>query len=166
MMTEVPPPAGRGKVPVWRTAIRSYGFVFSNLGRFFALGWLLLVITFAVNMASGFLTEVGGEESRSLADWVSYLALSAASWAMYIVFAVRWHRFFLLNERESVFTHVLEMRNWRFLGYTVLLSFAPVVPMRHVHSAGRYVPLLSCAARHCGRPAAYPRRGLAQYARQ
>ena len=129
MTTEVPPPAGKGKVPVWRTAIESYRFVFGNLDRFFALGWLPLVIAFAASMTSGFLTEVDGGEGRSLADWVSYLALSAASWAMYIVFAVRWHRFFLLNERESVFTHVLGMRNWRFLGYTVLLSFAPVVPM-------------------------------------
>ena len=129
MTTEVPPPAGRGKVPVWRTAIESYRFVFGNLDRFFALGWLPLVIAFAASMTSGFLTEVDGGEGRSLADWVSYLALSAASWAMYIVFAVRWHRFFLLNERESVFTHVLGMRNWRFLGYTVLLSFAPVVPI-------------------------------------
>ena len=129
MTTEVPPPAGRGKVPVWRTAIGSYGFVFGNLDRFFALGWLLLVITFAVNMASGFLIEVGGGESRSLADWVTYIALSAASWAMYLVFAVRWHRFFLLGERESVFTDVLGTRNWRFLGYTVLLTFAPIVPM-------------------------------------
>lgn len=87
------------------------------------------MITFAVNMASGFLIEVGGGESRSLADWVTYIALSAASWAMYLVFAVRWHRFFLLGERESVFTDVLGTRNWRFLGYTVLLTFAPIVPM-------------------------------------
>ena len=129
MTTQVPPPAGRGKVPVWRTAIGSYGFVFGNLGRFFALGWLLLVITFAVNMASGALVNVGTGEDASVADWVTYIALSAASWAMYLVFAVRWHRFFLLDERESVFSEILAARNWRFLGYTVLLSFAPVVPM-------------------------------------
>ena len=68
MTTEVPPPAGRGKVPVWRTAIGSYGFVFGNLDRFFALGWLLLVITFAVNMASGILVDVGAREAASVAD--------------------------------------------------------------------------------------------------
>ncbi len=129
MTTLVPPPAGRGKVPVWRTAIDSYRFVFANLDRFFALGWLPLVIAFAASMTLAVLVDVGGGTNAPVADWVSYLALSAASWAMYIVFAVRWHRFFLLNERESVFTHVLGMRNWRFLGYTVLLSFAPVVPM-------------------------------------
>ena len=129
MTTQVPPPAGRGKVPVWRTAIGSYGFVFGNLSRFFALGWLLLVITFAVYMGSGVLVSVHTGEDVPVADWVTYVALSAASWAMYIVFAVRWHRFFLLDERESVFSDILAMRNWRFLGYTVLLSFAPMVPM-------------------------------------
>ena len=129
MTTEVPPPAGRGKVPVWRTAIGSYGFVFGNLGRFFALGWLLFMINFAATMASGFVFNVGAREEASVADWVNYIALSAISWAMYAVFAVRWHRFFLLNERESVFSDVLGARNWRFLGYTVLLSFAPVLPI-------------------------------------
>ena len=129
MTTEIPPSAGRGKVPVWRTAIGSYGFVFSNLGRFIALGWLLLVITFAVNMASGILVDVGTGEEASVADWVNFIALTAISWAMHAVFAVRWHRFFLLNERESVFSDVLGARNWRFLGYTVLLSFAPVLPI-------------------------------------
>ncbi len=138
------PAAGRGKVPVWRTAIGSYGFVFTNLGRFFALGWLPLVIAFAASMASGFLTEVGGGESRSLADWVTYLALTAASWAMYAVFAVRWHRFYLLGERESVFTDVLGTRNWRFLGYTVLLTFAPIVPMLVIGLIG-FVAVLSGA---------------------
>ena len=129
MTTQDAPPAGRGKVPVWRTAIGSYGFVFGNLDRFLALGWLLLVITFAVNMASGVLADVGAGESRTLADWVTYIVLSAAGWAMYIVFAVRWHRFFLLDERESVFSDVLGARNWRFIGYTLLLTFAPIVSM-------------------------------------
>ena len=129
MMTQVPPPAGRGKVPVWRTAIDSYRFVFGNLGRFFALGWLPLVIAFAASMTLAVLVDVGGGTNAPVADWVTYVALEAVSWAMYAVFAVRWHRFFLLDERESVFSDVLGARNWRFLGYTVLLSFAPVLPI-------------------------------------
>ncbi len=119
MTTEVPPPAGRGKVPVFDTAVDSFYFVFSNLGRFFALGWLPFVMSFVASMTSGFLTEMGAEESRSI-------SLFAISWAMYAVFAVRWHRFFLLNERVS---DDLGARNWRFLRYTVFLLFAPVVPM-------------------------------------
>ena len=129
MTTQVSPSAGRGKVPVWRTAIGSYGFVFANLDRFFALGWLLLLITFALSMASGFLFKIGVEESASVADWANYFTLTAISWAMHAVFAVRWHRFFLLDERESVFTDVLGARNWRFLGFMVLLSFVPMVPL-------------------------------------
>ncbi len=129
MTTHDTPSAGRGKVPVWRTAIDSYGFVFGNLDRFLALGWLLLVITFAMYMASSFLFKIGAREAASVADWVTYVALSASSWAMYAVFSVRWHRFFLLDERESVFSEILVARNWRFLGYTVLLTFAPMVPM-------------------------------------
>ena len=129
MTIEVPPPAGRGKVPVWRTAMDSYGFVFGNLDRFFALGWLPLVIAFAVNMAIDVLADVGGGKNGFVADWVTYTALEAANWAMYLVFAVRWHRFFLLDEHESVFSGIFAARNWRFLGYTLLLTFAPFVPV-------------------------------------
>jgi len=129
MTAQVPSPAGRGKVPVWRTAIESYGFVFSNLDRFFALGWLPLLITFAGYMASDVLDDVGGGENASVADWVSDIGLEAVSLAMYAVFAVRWHRFFLLGEHESVFSEFLVARNWRFLGYTLLLDFAPFAPM-------------------------------------
>ncbi len=123
------PPGTAGKVPFLDTAVESFYFVFSNLGRFFALGWLPLVIGVASSMASGFLTETGSGENRSGADWVIYIVLLAASIAMYIVFAVRWHRFFLLDERESVFGEILAARNWRFLGYTLLLTYAPFVPM-------------------------------------
>ncbi|MCH8198102.1 MAG: hypothetical protein IH904_08465 [Proteobacteria bacterium] len=122
-------PGTARKAPVWRTAVDSFRFVFSNLDRFLALGWLPLVIAFAVNMVSDVRGEVGGGEDASVADWVAYVALSAAYWAMYAVFAVRWHRFYLLDERESVFSEFLAARNWRFLGYTLLLTFAPMVPM-------------------------------------
>ena len=129
MTTEVPPPAGRGKVPVGRTAIESYRFVFINLDRFLELGWLPIVAAFAVNMASGVLANVDPREAASVADWVTYITLIAISWAIYAVFAVRWHRFFLLDERESVFSEVFVARNWRFLGYMLLLSFVPMFPM-------------------------------------
>jgi hypothetical protein len=47
---------------------------------------------------------------------------------MYVLFAVRWHRLYLLEERHGVFTEVFAARNWRFLGYFLLLSLAPGVP--------------------------------------
>ncbi len=129
MMTQVPPPAGRGKVPVWRTAIDSYRFVFANLDRFFALGWLPLLITFAAYMAIDSLARVGGGEKDLVGDWLTDIALEAVSLAVYAVFAVRWHRFFLLGEHESVFIGIFSPRDWRFLGYLVLLTFAPFVPV-------------------------------------
>ena len=123
------PPATAGKLPVLDTVVESYRFVFANPGRFLALGWLPLLIAFSVNMVSDVRGEVGGGEDASVADWTADVALEAAYWAMLIVFAVRWHRFFLLGERESVFSEFLAVRNWRFLGYTLLLTFAPFVPV-------------------------------------
>ena len=129
MSTGGQPPVTARKVPVFDTTIESYRFVFSNLGRFFALGWLPLVIAFAANMVIDVLIDVGGGEDTSVVDWVTYIGLEAAYYAMYAVFAVRWHRFYLLDERESVFSEFLAARNWRFLGYTVLLAFAPIAPI-------------------------------------
>ena len=123
------PPGTAGKVPVLDTAVESYRFVFSNLDRFLALGWLPLLITFAVYMASDILADVGGGENGFVTDWASDIVLEAGSLAMYAVFAVRWHRFFLLGEHESVFIGIFSPRDWRFLGYVVLLTFAPFVPM-------------------------------------
>ncbi len=127
MSTGGQPLGDAGKVPFLDTPVESFYFVFSNLGRFFALAWLPLVINIAFSMTSGLLTETGSGETRSLADWVIYIVFLAASLAMYAVFAVRWHRFFLLDERESVLGEILAARNWRFLGYTLLLAFAPIV---------------------------------------
>ncbi len=129
MTPEVTPPARKAKVPVWRTAIDSYRFVFANLDRFFALGWLPLLITFAAYMAIDSLARVGGGEKDLVGDWLTDIALEAVSLAVYAVFAVRWHRFFLLGEHESVFIGIFSPRDWRFLGYLVLLTFAPMVPM-------------------------------------
>lgn len=55
--------------------------------------------------------------------------LTFAYYAMSIVLAVRWHRFVLLDDRDSLFTEILAARNWRYLGYTVLLGVAPLVPV-------------------------------------
>ena len=137
MTTQVPPPAGRGKVPGWRTAIGSYGFVFSNLGRFFALGWLLFLIAVAAQIIGVLvLGERLGWGAETLQRSPAYPAYVVATvlifvvyFAMFLAFAVRWHRFYLLDERESVFSEILAARNWRFLGYILLLALAPFLPM-------------------------------------
>ncbi len=129
MTTDGTLPDAARKVPVWRTAVESYRFVFANLDRFFALGWLPFLITFAAYMAADVLLDMGGEEDPSVVEWVASIGLEAPSMAMYAVFAVRWHRFFLHDDRESVFSEILAARNWRFLGYVLLLTIAPFVPM-------------------------------------
>ena len=129
MSTGGQPLGAAGKVPALDTAIDSYRFVFANLDRFFALGWLPLLITFAAYMGSDVLDDVGGGENASVADWVAYAALEAVSLAVYAVFAVRWHRFFLHDDRESVFSEIFSARDWRFIGYTLLLFYSPLVPM-------------------------------------
>ena len=133
MTTEVPPPAGRGKLPVWRTAMESYRFVFGNLGRFLALGWLLLVIAAAAQIVGVLvLGEPAGWGAETLRLSPPYILanvlIGVIYYAMYIVFAVRWHRFYLLDERVSVFSEILAARNWRFLGYFLLLALAPFLP--------------------------------------
>ncbi len=129
MTTDGTLPDAARKVPVWRTAVESYRFVFASLDRFFALGWLPFLITFAAYMAADVLLDMGGEEDPSVVEWVASIGLEAPSMAMYAVFAVRWHRFFLHDDRESVFSEILAARNWRFLGYMLLLTIAPFVPM-------------------------------------
>ncbi len=146
MTTGGQPPVTAQKLPVWRTVLGSYGFVFSNLGRFLALGWLPLVIAFAASMTSDVLAEVGGGKNGFVADWASYIALGAVSLAMYAVFAVRWHRFFLLGEHEGVFIGIFSPRDWRFLGYLVLLTIAPMVPMWVIVLISGFVSILHSIA--------------------
>ena len=133
MTTQVPPPAGRGIIPVGRTAIESYRFVFINLDRLVALGWAPMVVIVATHAVSLSVMGAGmgaGTEVMefSLARFVATKLISLPSYAMYVLFAVRWHRFYLLDERHGVFTEVLTGRNWRFLGYVLLLTLAPGVP--------------------------------------
>ena len=129
MTTEVPPPAGRGIIPVGRTAIESFRFVFINLDRFVALGWAPMVVIVATHAFTLSVMGAGTEVMEfSLARFVAIKLSSLPSYAMYVLFAVRWHRFYLLDERHGVFTEVLAVRNWRFLGYVLLLTLAPGVP--------------------------------------
>ncbi len=128
------PPVPAPKVPVWRTAIDSYRFVFANLGRLLALGWPLLMIAAAALIVGELFA--GGRSSWEAETWqqspayvVANILFGVLFCAMVLVFVVRWHRFFLLDERESVFANLFASRNWRFLGYLLLLALAPLLPM-------------------------------------
>ncbi len=129
MTTQTPPSAGRGIIPVGRTAIESYRFVFINLDRFVALAWAPMAVIVATNAVILAVVGPGMEAMEfNLARFVEITLISLPSSAMYVLFAVRWHRFYLLEERHGVFTEVFAVRNWRFLGYVLLLSLAPDVP--------------------------------------
>ena len=129
MTTEVPPPAGRGKVPVWRTAIGSYGFVLWQSGS---------VLCARLASPRDYLRGEYGERlpdrsGRRGKPFLGRLGDLYRAFRRLLGHVPRLRRslapVFLLGERESVFTDVLGTRNWRFLGYTVLLTFAPIVPM-------------------------------------
>ena len=125
------PPGTAGKVPVWRTAVESYRFVFANLDRFLALGWLPILVIFGVNLAFGFLDRL---HIRDLV-WL----LSCVPWA---VFAVRWHRLVLLKDRAGAFKELFAPRNLRFLTYALFLSLtAGVIAMFVMVSAVFFVSL-------------------------
>ncbi len=129
MTTQTPPSAGRGIIPVGRTAIESYRFVFINLDRFLALGWAPLAVNVATQAVILAVMGAGTEAMEfGPARFVETTLISLPSYAMYVLFAVRWHRFYLLDERHGLFTEVLAVRNWRFLGYVLLLNLAPGVP--------------------------------------
>ncbi len=129
MNTEVPPPAGRGIIPVGRTAIESYRFVFINLDRFLALAWAPMAVSVATHAVILAVLGAGTEAMEfNPARLVETTLISLPSYAMYVLFAVRWHRFYLLEERHGLFTEVFAVRNWRFLGYVLLLTLAPGVP--------------------------------------
>lgn len=131
-MTDGDPAAvARPKLPVWRTIKESFIFVFGNFGHFLALGWLPFTVTFA----AGFVV---------IAEMVGYLTVSSAisipiralSWFAYAVFAVRWHRFVLLDERGAALSGLLEWRNFIFFGYILVLMGVPVFAMNSMSTFG------------------------------
>ena len=111
------PPGTAGKLPVWRTAMESYGFVFGNLGRFVVLACVPVLIVFGTELAVHLIHS-------PLAGWM-FTLVSLAAWA---VFVVRWHRLVLLEDRGGAFRAVLALRNLRVFAYALfwflILMFA------------------------------------------
>ncbi len=118
MVTDDPAAVARPKLPVWRTAKESFGFVFGNFGQFLLVAWLPFLITLAAQIV----TFYGPPVAMSLlANLIYYLA--------YALFAVRWHRLVLLDDRGGVFTEPLAKRNFLFFAYTLFLALTPFLPM-------------------------------------
>ena len=103
-----PSSPGRPALPVWDTAWGSYRFIFANFDRFLALAWFPIAISFI-----GFIPDFLPHPAIL---WVLYVLLTTGAYA---VFAVRWHRFVLLDDHSGVLSDLLSRRNLRFLLYTL-----------------------------------------------
>ena len=109
------PPVTARKVPVWRTAVDSYRFVFANLDRFAVLACVPVLILVGTSLAFFFFPLL------IRVFFVAWLI----SWVAWAALAVRWHRFVLLEDRGGVFKGILTRRNLRFLTYSLILAFVP-----------------------------------------
>jgi hypothetical protein len=108
--TDGQPPGTAGKVPVERTAIDSYRFVFANLDRFVVLACVPVLIVFGTELAVHLIHS-------SLAGWM-FTLVSLGAWT---VFVVRWHRLVLLDDRGGAFKALLTIRNLRVFAYVLVV---------------------------------------------
>ncbi len=110
------------RLPVWLTIRQSYGIVFRNLGVFMALALLPIVLTFTIQ-----------EISRELVihwEWprrVRLLLEEPFRWLFWTVFAVAWHRYALLGQRDT--TAWIQFRvGWREIRY-LFYSAVVAIPL-------------------------------------
>tara|TARA_A100001037_G_scaffold301967_1_gene332568 strand:- start:763 stop:1611 length:849 start_codon:yes stop_codon:yes gene_type:complete len=110
------------RLPVWLTICQSYGIVFRNLGVFMALALLPIVLTFTIQ-----------EISRELVihwEWprrVRLLLEEPFRWLFWTVFAVAWHRYALLGQRDT--TAWIQFRvGWREIRY-LFYSAVVAIPL-------------------------------------
>ncbi len=111
-----PSSPGRPALPVWDMALGSYRFIFVNFDRFLALAWFPIAISFIVFIPD-FLPH-------PVIRWVLHVLTMGA----YAIFAVRWHRFVLLDDHSGVLSDLPSLRNLRFLLYTLAFMWMPAVP--------------------------------------
>lgn len=119
------------KIPFWRTIFQSFRFVFTNLHRVLAIGWLPFII-----IAVAFYVVI--------AEKVGYATITAAitipteilSWLAYAVFGVCWHRFVILGEQRSATAGLLAWRNIIFFGYFAVLVGVPAFAMNRIGQYG------------------------------
>ena len=108
---------GRPAFPVWDMAWGSYRFIFVNFDRFLALAWFPITISFI-----GFIPDF---LPHPAIRWVLHVLLTMGAYA---IFAVRWHRFVLLDDHSGVLSDLPSLRNLRFFLYTLAFMWMPWVP--------------------------------------
>ena len=107
------------RLPIWSTIARSYRIVFRNLGVFVALALLPIALTFIVQELS--------REVVAYWDWprrVRLLLEEPFRWLFWTVFAVAWHRFALLGQRDSAawIQFRFGWREIRYLFYSAVVA--------------------------------------------
>jgi hypothetical protein len=106
------------KIAFWDTVADAYGFLLANLGGFFKLCGAWIVAIAAVTTAAAVLLAPVANEAAIAVATIAALALSLAG---VTAFAVAWHRTILKAEAPAIVPR-FKRREWRFLGYSVLVS--------------------------------------------
>lgn len=110
------------RLPIWLTIRQSYGIVFRNLGVFLALALLPIALTFLIQELS--------REVVAYWDWprrIRLLLEEPFRWLFWTVFAVAWHRYALLGQRDT--TAWIQFRvGWREIRY-LFYSAVVAIPL-------------------------------------
>jgi hypothetical protein len=113
------------KIAFWRTVGGAFGFVFSDLVRFFQVSGIWLAGTILLELlAVNFLPD-----SRSLA--VPFCSLGfVTSLAANVALSVAWHRAILAQETPSAAMALrFGGREWRYFGYSLLIVLVICAPV-------------------------------------
>ncbi len=115
---------GMGKIAFWRTLRAAFYFTLGDLSRFFRLSglWLVAILGFQVLQALPVSPIV-----RALAS----VGLGLFAFGGFTAFPVAWHRTILVGENRGMIAALrFGRREWRFLGYALLVSamiFSPLL---------------------------------------
>lgn len=126
------------KLPVLRTVVDAYGFVFRNIKPFFALAAIPIALTIGISFVR--LVRLGRSPAMILAvpeiDGWYYLENFAFNF-IWCVFAVSWHRYVLLGRRDtaSPLQFHIGRRELRFFLYS-LIFLVPLTVLRSSFSFG------------------------------
>lgn len=155
------------KIALWRTVGESYRFLFAHLGWFVRLAgpWLLvavlafLFIGISAFLVGGTFALLGRHLVLPLVTAAGGIIAIAAIFGGMTAVAVAWHRAILLDRRPDA-TPRFGRREWRFLGYTVLITliagigvaipsavvaFAAQIAIAAIGPAGKLLYLISVA---------------------
>lgn len=105
------------KIVFWRTVADAYGFFFNNIERLVALSGIWLVAIFI----AGFVVLLLSWLSIFLAIALGFVSAIILYMGGFTAFAVAWHRAILRND-ESAMSLGFGPREWRFLGYCVVIG--------------------------------------------